>query len=93
MWDMENNLRITNHENKLHRHERLLKARRLAAFQMGLSVSQLDRLIHEIKDDKGDLLVFWWDKPTEKCKDAWGIAWHLCGEYECNVRHSVEGPI
>lgn len=66
---------------------RLEKARSIAEAILGLSQDQMDMLVLEMYDYKGQLNVVWNNtKPTEMQKAAFLKSWEMCGEsdvYHC----------
>lgn len=68
---------------------RLEKAAKLASAILGLSDEQMEMLVLEMYDYKGQLNVVWNKaKPTEMQKASFSKAWELCGEDQ--VFHSVD---
>ena len=83
-------MNISNYESAAHRDDRLRKAARLTAAILGITLKQLDRLVLRIHDHKGEIVVTWYDPPTEAGKLAWLSAWTECGEH--SARHNVCTP-
>lgn len=68
---------------------RLEKAKKLASAILGLSDAQIEMLVLEMYDYKGQLNVVWnKTKPTDMQKAALSKAWELCGE--ADVYHCVD---
>lgn len=53
----------------------------------GISHAQANRLIHRVRDDRGTLIVDWFNDPTVEQLRAFKIAWEIMGETE--VSHHV----
>ena len=69
---------------------RLEKVQRLVGAILGLSDEQVEMLILEMYDHKGQLNVVWNNtKPTPMQKAAFSKAWELCAECPTEVYHCV----
>lgn len=79
-------MQISAYDDALWRVERVQKAIRLACTILGCTKEQLDELINQAYDHKGELIVGWKHTHTKHQEAAFQTAWELCGEY--NVHHS-----
>lgn len=85
-------MELTVYDGNQWRVERLSKLVRIIIKITGLSRAQLDALIDEIHDHKGELIVHWkHDGCTERMQLAFKDAWSECGE--SNVHHSTTGEV
>ena len=83
-------MRITAYDETFWRVERLEKMLKLAITTTGLSRVQMNAVIDEVHDQKGELIITWKHGDcTERMKLAFKDAWSLCGEY--NVHHNGTG--
>jgi len=81
-------MRITAYDDAQWRIERLQKLLNTAVTTTGLSRTQLNAIIDEVRDHKGDLIVTWTHgECSDRMKLAFNDAWRLCGEY--NVEHQM----
>lgn len=79
------------YDGALHRRERLAKALRIAREILSLSESQANLLIHDVRDQRGLLIVNWSAAPTERQCSAFSTAWELVGEKPDRVQHRTAG--
>ena len=71
--------------------QRLERAHNFAAAILGLNHVQLERLVSQMYDHKGELHIVWISsKPTDMQKAAFSKAWEMCGEQPKNVNHFVD---
>jgi len=81
---------ITAYDDAQWRIERLEKMLKTAVTTTGLNKAQLQAVIDEVRDHKGELIITWKHGDcTERMKLAFTDAWKLCGEY--NVHHNSSG--
>ncbi len=84
-------MQISAYDNNLWRVERIQKAAKLACAIQGLTLDQLDVLVDEVKDHKGELVVKWKHQQTPQQEAAFQTAWEFCGEYI--VHHETQGEM
>lgn len=60
--------------------DRLVKSAKVFCTIVGINRKQLDLLVDRLVDNKGELLVYWLELPTERFMRSFEDAWHLCGE-------------
>ena len=68
---------------------RIQKAIRLASMICDVSEDQLSILINEIEDDRGVLVIYWENQPTDTQRRAFSKSWAECSESEDRVCHKV----
>ena len=77
-------------DNQLWRKERLVKAEKVAARFLNMTVDQLRKHVVAMHDEKGYLFVCWENEdPTAFQRQAFSNAWWVCGEKEELVKHVV----
>lgn len=70
---------------------RLERVKRYTEAILGLSDDQMDRLVAQLYDYKGQLNVVWFGSPpTDMQRVAFSKAWEMCGEPADTVFHNVD---
>ena len=70
------------HRGESWRVDRLVKAADVFCTITGVARKQLDLLVAELRDDKGDLIVTWLEQPSQRFMLAFDDAWKQCSEHE-----------
>lgn len=73
-------MKYTAHRGESWRIDRLVKAADVFCTITGIARKQLDLLVDELMDHKGDLIVTWIETPSSRFMHAFDDAWKLCGE-------------
>lgn len=68
----------TAYDGQQWRIQRLEKALRIAQAILHYNDQQIDFMIGAVKDDRGNLQVFWKHPPTQQQKQAFRTSWNLC---------------
>lgn len=85
-------MELNAYDGSLWRIERLQKFVRVVSTMTGLSEEQLDVLIENLHDHKGELIVHWKHGGcSPRMRLAFNDAWNVCGEY--NVHHTLDGEL
>lgn len=71
------------HRAESWRIDRLTKAATVFCTIVGINRKQLDLLVKDLIDHKGELQVYWIETPSQRFMQAFEDAWHLCGEQIC----------
>jgi hypothetical protein len=68
------------HKSESWRIDRLTKAATVFCTIVGINRKQLDLLVKDLLDHKGELHVYWIETPSHRFMQAFDDAWKLCGE-------------
>lgn len=84
-------MRITAYDGAQWRVERLEKVLRIVGRIYDITRAQMDQIVDEVADDRGELHITWKHDHTYAQERAFAIAWELCKELPSKVFHHIEG--